>query len=255
MNRNSLATAVGASLIAISSAFAQNTPTGSEASGAMIADIIDIAPWGLAGADGKPAGIYPNIFKRLSERSGCELHNRLTPIPRAVLEVSRGTANATMVMDREDLNESAISLGEVTALRIEVWLPQGSPLRSLEDLAGKTIGVLRGPQYHEKFQADSRIVKHPVTNARQQLEMISKGRLDGAIGVRENFLVATTKMGISPNSFAPPITLGKRVVKLWLTPSMSESPCTKRLAQALKDLRTSGEIDRLIADEAIADRL
>ena len=37
-----------------------------------------------------------------------------------------------------DLNERAVVLGEVVALRIEVWLPPGSPLRSLDDLAGKT---------------------------------------------------------------------------------------------------------------------
>ena len=54
-------------------------------------------------------------------------------------------------------------------------------------LAGETLGVLRGPDYHEGFHRDARILKRPVTHPRQQLERLSKGRLDAAIGVREIF--------------------------------------------------------------------
>ncbi len=234
--------------------YAQGATNRTDTSAKMIADIIDIAPWGMNGADGKPAGIYPNIFKRLSERSGCALETRLTPIARAVVEVSRGSASATMMLDRLDLNENAIALGEVAALRIEVWLPPGSTLRRLEDLAGKTVGVLRGPTYHEGFDRDSRILKYYVTNPRQQLEMLRKGRLDAAIGVHENFLIAVDQMQISPSTFAQPIDLGKRVVKLWVTPSMKESPCANQLAQALKDMRRAGEVDRFISQAANANR-
>ncbi len=253
MNLLSLFTAA-ALLIWMPAVYAGDDTGVAGASTTMIVDIIDIAPWGFADADRKPAGIYPAIFKRLSQRSGCELKTRLTPIPRAVMEVSRGTANATMMMDRADLNEQAFTVGEVLALRVEVWLPQGSNLRSLEDLAGKTVGVLRGPVYHEGFYADSRILKQSVTNPRQQLEMLRKGRLDAAIGVRENFLTAAGQMGVPHTAFAPPIELGKRVVKLWITPSMSESHCAKQLAKALKDMRRSGEIDQFLSDAETADR-
>lgn len=216
------------------------------------ADIIDIAPWGLAGSDGKPKGVYTVIFKRLSERSGCALEPRLTPIPRAVLEVSRGTASATIMMDRADLNEKTVAIGEVAALRIEVWLPPGSPARSLEDLAGKRVGYLRGPTYHEGFDRDTNIVKHQVTNPRQQLEMLGKGRLEGAIGVRENFLTAAAQMGISATDFSPPIDLGKRIVKLWVTPGLRDSPCAEQLRQALKEMRRDGEMSRLISETSSA---
>lgn len=217
-----------------------------------IADVIEIAPWGLAGSDGQPKGVYTAIFKRLSERSGCALEPRLTPIPRAVLEVSRGTASATIMLDRADLNENAVAIGEVAALRIEVWLPLGSPARSLEDLSGKRVGYLRGPTYHEGFDRDTNIVKHQVTSPRQQLEMLGKGRLDGAIGVRENFLTAAAQMGISPTDFPPPIDLGKRVVKLWVTSGLRDTACAEQLRQALKDMRRDGEISRLISEASSA---
>lgn len=221
-------------------------------SGKQVADIIDIAPWGKAGSDGQVEGVYTTIFKRLSERSGCTLEPRLTPIARAVMEVSRGTASATMMMDRADLNENAVSLGEVTTLRIELWLPPRSKVRSLDDLAGKTVSVLRGPNYHEAFDRDTRILKHSVTSPRQQLEMLSKGRLDAAIGVHENFVAAARQMQMSPNAFAPPLELGQRVVKLWATPALGKSVCADQWRQALKDLRRDGEITRLFTEVANA---
>lgn len=237
-----------------SSAFAQEASPPTAMGAKKFANIIDIAPWGLAGSDGQPKGVYTAIFKRLSERTGCALEPRLTPIPRAVLEVSRGTASATIMMDRADLNENAVVIGEVTTLRIEMWLPPGSPARSLEDLAGKRVGYLRGPSYHEGFDRDANIVKHQVTSPRQQLEMLRKGRLDGAIGVRENFLFAAVRIKISPTDFPPPIDLGKRVVKLWVTPGLRDTPCAEQLRLALKDMRRDGEINRLISEASSASQ-
>ncbi len=231
-----------------SEAKAQNVAIQDGSKAPLIADIIDVAPWGNMGSDGKPEGVYASVFKRLSERSGCAIETRLTPIPRAVMEVSRGAAGATIMLDRKDLNENAVALGEVAELRIEVWLPLGSPLSGLADLAGKKIGVLRGPSYHEGFDQDTRILKHPVTNPLQQLEMLRKGRLDGAIGVRENFLRAASQMKISAAAYAPPIELGRRVVKLWVAPELRNAPCAEQLTKALKDMRRDGEINQIISE-------
>ena len=247
MKPNCLFIAIGALVVLVSPVCAHTTTAGTGPTERRIADVIDIAPWGRLGDDGQPAGVYVNIFKRLSERSGCVLEPRLTPIPRAVMEVSRGVASATIMLDRADLNKNAVELGEVTALRIEVWLPAGSRLASVEDLAGKTVGVLRGPSYHEGFDKDTRIRKQSITNPRQQLEMLLKGRLDAVVGVRENFLVAAEQMRVSPNTFAAPIDLGTRAVKLWVAPTMRDSPCANQLAQSLKDMRRAGEIDRFFA--------
>ena len=236
------------------SVFAQDSAVNGNAVQKRIADVIDIAPWGFAGADGQPAGVYTHVFRRLSERSGCILEPRLTPITRAVMEVSRGSASATIMLDRADLNENAVLLGEVAELRIEVWLPPGSTLRSLNDLAGKTVGVLRGPNYHEGFNRDARILKRPVTNPRQQLEMLIKGRLDAAIGVRENFLITVAQMRIQPSAFAPPIKLGQRSVNLWVAPNLRDTPCAEQWRQALKDMRRDGEIKKLFSGAETVDQ-
>lgn len=176
------------------------------------------------------------------------MEQRLTPIPRAVAEVTSNAAQATIMLDRDDLNRGAVTLGEVAYLHIEVWLPQASKLRELGDLEGKTVGVLRGPTYHEAFDRNDRIHKYSVLSPRHQLEMLSKGRLDAAIGVRENFIVAAKQMKLSPSLFAPPIALGRRIVKLWVAPNLRSSPCASRLSQALQDMKRSGEIDKVISE-------
>jgi hypothetical protein len=200
-------------------ASAQDVPKTADMVTPLYADVIDIAPWGRTGPDGRPAGVYATLFKRLSDLSACPLEQRLTPIPRAVAEVTRNVAHATIMLDRADLNEWAVELGEVTRLQIELWLPKGSKLRSLDDLAGKTVGVLRGPSYHEAFDRDTRIQKNPVTSPQNQLEMLAKGRLDAAIAVRENFITALSALHLGADAFAPPVVLEQRVVKLWVSPA------------------------------------
>jgi len=124
-------TAVLLGLSALASAQDRVKPEGSGKP--MLADVIDIAPWGHIGPEGQPVGVYASLFKRLSDLSACPLEQRLTPIPRAVTEVTRNVAQATIMLDRADLNAGAVELGEVTRLQIEVWLPNGSTLRSLDD--------------------------------------------------------------------------------------------------------------------------
>jgi len=198
-------------------------------------------------------GVYADIFRRLAQLSGCSVELRLTPIRRAVAEVSSGQSHATMMLERADLNRRGVALGTVTTLEIEVWLASGNPARTLEQLAGKTVATLRGPAYHEEFDANNRINKYQVANARQQLEMVRAGRVDGALGVRQNFLVAMHELGWSGELFSEPIWLGSRRVLLWVTPSLRDTPCAARLGQALSQMRRSGEIDRLIAQSMQPD--
>jgi hypothetical protein len=45
-------------------ASAQDAPKPLEPSTKHFADVIDIAPWGMAGPDGRPRGIYSTIFSQ-----------------------------------------------------------------------------------------------------------------------------------------------------------------------------------------------
>lgn len=213
----------------------------------LVANVIDIAPWGRLGREGGVGGVYAEIFNRLASLSGCSLELRLTPIKRAVAEVSAGLTQATIMLEREDLNRHAAALGTVTLLEIEVWLPRGSPVRTLEQLAGKTVATLRGPAYHEEFDADDRILKYPVASARQQLDMIRAGRVDGALGVRQNFQVAMNELRLDNSLFGEPLWLGSRRVLLWVARQVQGQPCAVKMGQALARMRSAGEIDPLIA--------
>jgi ABC-type amino acid transport substrate-binding protein len=221
---------------------------------ALIASLIDIAPWGRRGANGQASGVYAEIFKGLAKLSDCPIELRLTPIKRAVAEVTANHTQATMMLERADLNEGALNLGTVTTLEIEVWLPAGSKVRQLQDLAGKQVAVLRGPAYHEEFDANNLITKLPVSGARQQLEMMRAGRVYAALGVRQNFLVALRELGWSGEGFAEPLWLGSRRVNLWLSPQMKGSDCARRIGEALVRMRRSGEIDRLMARHVYAEQ-
>lgn len=221
-----------------------------ETNAALIADVIDIPPWGLRGADGRPGGVYADLMLMLAERSQCPVQLRLAPILRSILDVGHNVSQLTMMLDRKDMNDAGLALGTVTQLPVQIWLPAGSPVRQLDDLRGRTVAVLRGPTYHEGVQSDAHIQKYPVSSPRQQLEMMRAGRVAGALGVEQNFQVAARAAGLGGDSFAPPLQLGGRDVRLWLAPALAQHPCRERLAQALQSLRQDGSIARRMADAA-----
>lgn len=223
------------------------TPPATPASPAAQADVIDIAPWGYRGADGLAAGVYADILQMIASRSGCALQLRVVPILRSVTDVTENRSQLTMMLDRQDMNDGAVLLGTVLQLPIEIWLPLGSPVRSLTDLQGRTVAVLRGPAFHEGIQADARINKMPVTLPRQQLEMLRAGRVDAALGVEQNFAAALRALDLGADQFAAPIKLGRRDVNLWLANDWAQHPCRERWSQALLKLRQDGSIARRLA--------
>lgn len=216
----------------------------------LTADIIDIPPWGVRGPDGRATGVYADLMQMLADRSQCPLQLRLVPILRSIQDVGHNLSHLTMMLDRQDMNEAGLTLGTVTRLPVQLWLPPQSPVHQLEDLHGRTVAVLRGPTYHEGVQTDSRIQKYPVSSPRQQLEMLRAGRVDAALGVEQNFQVAARRLGLGPTAFGTPLPLGQRDVKLWLAPALAQHPCRDRLAQALQSLRQDGSIARRMAEAA-----
>lgn len=214
------------------------------AEGPLLADVIDIPPWGLRGAEGRAEGVYADLLRAISERSQCPMSLRVVPIQRAIQDVGLGVSQVTMMLDRKDMNEAGLTLGTVVRLPVQVWLPADSTVRTVDDLAGRTVAVLRGPTYHEGVQTDPRIQKYAVSSPRQQLDMLRIKRVDAALGVEQNFLVAARALDLRPDAFALPLQLGEREVKLWLARGLAEHPCRQRLVDALKSLRDDGSISR-----------
>lgn len=221
---------------------AQETP--------LLADVIDIPPWGLRGPEGRPEGVYADLLRAIGERSRCPMTLRVVPIQRSIQDLGQGVSQVSMMLDRKDMNDAGLTLGTVVRLTVQIWLPLGSPVRTVEDLAGRTVAVLRGPTYHEGVQTDPRIAKYPVSSPRQQLDMLRIGRVDAALGVEQNFLVAARALNLRADAFAPPLQLGGREVKLWLSRSLAQHPCQQRLTDALKSLRDDGSITRRMLSAA-----
>jgi polar amino acid transport system substrate-binding protein len=74
---------------------------------------------------------------------------------------------------------------------------QGAELRRYEDLAGLTIGFIRGGAYFDRFDQDHSLAKFAVTREDQLLEMLSRGRLQVVVGVGRNLDYLIQRRGLS----------------------------------------------------------
>lgn len=140
-------------------------------------------PFRVFGA-GAPSGLY---FELLNEAARCLGWNvRYTEVPsaRALKMMEQGEADLMLGPLRTPERERFLSYSR-TVLPAEdkafYTLAGAAPLRRLDELYGRSIGVHRGKRYGASFDADSRLQRQELNDYRVALEMVQRGRLDVAV--------------------------------------------------------------------------
>ncbi|MDX1588904.1 MAG: transporter substrate-binding domain-containing protein [Oleiphilaceae bacterium] len=148
--------------------------------------IPQVDPWGYVDEQGNPAGMLMELLQELNKATDLELVYYLRPLSRALLELERGEVDYSIAFESPRVNEIATPVRELVALRVLALGPvqedaRASP-RSLDDLTGRPVGYIRGTYYGATFNRHEGIVRVPVQDMRQGLELVHRGRLDAMIG-------------------------------------------------------------------------
>lgn len=120
-------------------------------------------------------------------------------------------------------------------------------LKSYEDLHSLNIGVLRGASYFDQFDQDPQLTKIPLTNYKQLVDMLLKGRIDTFLEREETITpwvdqdIYNTRIKIA--KFAYDKTVGSYIAVSKKSVLANE---IKQLSQAVKDLSDKGELQAII---------
>lgn len=207
---------------------------------------IDGPPWGYMGADGKPAGMMFEISSRIAQEAGFSYTNQLTPYARIAPEMAQGKTDFVLRFSSEEMVKVAIPLTTVVTMPVIAIGPEGSRFQSLEDLRGKTVGVVRKSRYTDAFDNDPMIRKYEADNYLQIVRMLKIKRLDAGVGASAGLLYSAYVAGVRPDQLGVPMVIGSNDFVLHFS-KLTVSPETRSaLVLAVKRLNQRGEIKKII---------
>lgn len=132
-------------------------------------------------------------------------------------------------------------------LRFYIRAGHAEPLTTYDDLKPLRIGVLRGASYFDRFDHDTEINKIPLTNHKQLIDMLLKGRIDTFLEREESIAPLIDESfnfkGIKMAEFSYNKSVGSYIA---IAKKSIFSNELGEFSEALEALQHNGEIKKII---------
>jgi polar amino acid transport system substrate-binding protein len=220
--------------------------TGSQAGTPLRIATIDGPPWGFVGSDGKPTGMMFEISNRIAQEAGFTYSNQLTPYARIAPEMAHGKTDFVLRFSSEEMVEVANPVAVVVTMPVIAIGPEGSRFKVLEDLRGKTVGVVRKSRYTDAFDNDPLIRKYEADNYLQIVRMLKMKRLDAGVGGSAGLLYSAYMAGLRPGELGVPLVIGSNDFVLHFSKTTANPETMSALSLAVKRLNQRGDIKKII---------
>lgn len=124
--------------------------------------------------------------------------------------------------------------------------PAGTRFDHLNDLHGKTVGIVRTSRYVEQFDLDTAIQKYAVKDYVAMTRMLVMRRLDAGVGSSVGLFYGAYTAGVKPQELGIPLVLGSNEFILFLSKKTAKPETINKLKEAVGKLIASGEITQII---------
>lgn len=207
---------------------------------------IDSAPLSYVDADGNPAGFSAELLEAMVKTGGLDIEivpgywtNLLKEFEAGRIDV---LANVTITDTRRQTMAFSISHAYVHGL---IYYPEGNkPIRHTADLAGKTIGALKGSIAYQNAMAHdgwgAKIV--PYASSEEALEATRRGECDASIFIRRIARTPWLEAHGMDWEFVDDI-----VHQYHFAVHKGDARTLEKLNEALATVRANGTFDRIYA--------
>lgn len=222
------------------------------AAGTLVMAVEEYPPYEYT-ADGIPMGMHIEIIQIASERLGIKADIRFYPWARALEMVKTGEVDTIFSLFKTPEREAFLYYpGEPLANEKNILITHKNSTKeakSLEDIAGWKIGIVRESAYGKEFDAYPNITRHEVAHIEQLIKMAAAGNRFDATPVNEYvFAYKVKELGLTGQFKKLDFTVSDE--PLYIGFSKAKGPSHKKLAedysQVLMQLRKEGIIDKII---------
>lgn len=203
--------------------------------------------------DGKTVGIYPAILSSAFARMGKPLSLSAKPWKRALFELDEGRAGVGGIYKNAEraarYDFSSAILTENTVVYFNATRPIA--FRTLADLDGKRVGVVRGWSYGDGFDAArkaGRFSTEEVANDRSNFLKLAHGRIDVALAIEEagSAVIASERLN---NIARSQVLLTSNSAHLAFNKSARQAGLLAQFDQTIAAMKRDGTLARIVRDE------
>lgn len=205
---------------------------------------ISLSPAGYK-ENGLPKGLFYDISNAVASKAGLNYKNTIKPYGRVLNDLKAGKADMSMLGVNPALEEKTIKVIPIIELNFILVGQKGLDIRSLDNFAGKVVGIIRGAQPIAASYVDGATII-TVTDFAQGIKMLKAKRLD-ALAISElGFYFALVKMDLSRDDFGPSMALSKSAAYMYFSSHFVDQDKIARLKVALQSLIDDGGIQQIM---------
>ncbi len=208
----------------------------------------NMSPWGFLDKQNRESGLLIDFAQKFSAEVHIDHKNYLQPYPRVMHSLASGSVDLAVLFDGPHADNVAIRVGDVLVTEVFVVArASAEPISSFEQLAGMTVGYIRGSKYGEPFDSAPHFTRLPINTMRQGLAMVLSGRIDAMTSSNQAFYQATNAMQLNETQ------LRRLLVLKGVTGGLYMSRHSKLMNQlpfyrdALKKMDSQGTLKRIFS--------
>jgi polar amino acid transport system substrate-binding protein len=150
---------------------------------------------------GHATGIDADIVREVCKRLGIELELQIVPWKRGLRMVEEGDYSGLLTaLHTEERSKFLYFTKETVHIQKNVIMARkgsGITVKGLEDLKGKTVGVVRAFSYGPEFDNFQGLIKEVCNEQKELIKLLDKERIDVAMAVEQPFLFLSKQLGLA----------------------------------------------------------
>lgn len=198
-------------------------------------------------------GANIEVARLLARKLNLSLRFIQCPFARCLSLLKKGQADMMVGIKKTNKREIYLDYlnqpytSRITPVRFYLRADSHLAITNYADLANKSIGVIRGATYFDRFDSDTSLNKIEVTTHKQLIDMFLKERFDTFLG-RE----ISIEQHVSPAIYNSKMKLSPYVYKkkndsyIVISKQSSLDTLTQELSKTLDNVIASGEVDKII---------
>lgn len=192
------------------------------------------------------AGMAFDAVNLIAREAGYTPTNSLVTRHKALAMLTTGTVDMVCLPPDSDVGEGVVSLGPVFTVDIIAVARAGSALRSMKDMRGKRVAVVRDAPYHQIVSRKNGMIPYLVKDMARGLKLLVSGQVECVVGTRAGVLFGVSGAGLPKRALGHPLLLSQGEVILFLSRRAASTPMRQRIAEALARLRQNEDFARLL---------
>lgn len=190
--------------------------------------------------------MLPRFTSRIAAIANVPVVNELRPHRRAITELKTGETDFVVLFQSPVTDAAGVRVANVVT--VEILLAGMADSRyplTIEGLAGRSIGYIRGTYYGEAFEHDQKIIKVPVNSLEQAIDMLKLGRLDAVVASDQAFYHTLRAMGLSVDELRSDTVINAQKAFLYMSRNARHPQLFRVIQRAALQMRENGELDEI----------